>query len=84
MKYGFKRSIDINGYPENAANNFSIKRIVIYTIISLILAIVLFVDTVKNNYQGMALLFTGVVFVLILGFVILNIKALIIKIKESK
>ena len=84
MKYGFKRSLDIQGYPENAAKNFSITRIIIYTAFSLILTIALFVNTVQSNYQGMALLFTGVAFVLILGFTILNIKALIIKIKESK
>lgn len=84
MKYGFKKSLDIQGYPKNAARNFSLIRIIIYIIISLVLTIALFITTIQNNYQGMALLFTGLAFVFILGFTLLNFKALIIKIQESK
>lgn len=84
MKYGFRRNLDIKGYPQNAAKNFSFTRILIYTAFSLILTIALFITTLQSNYQGTALLFTGIAFVLIVGFTILNIKALIIKVKESK
>ena len=84
MKYGFKRRLDVKGYPENAARNFSFTRIIIYTAFSLILTIALLITTVQSNYQGTALLFTAIAFVLILGFTILNIKALILKYKELK
>lgn len=84
MRYGFKRNLDIKGYPENAAKNFSFMRIIIYTILSLILTLALFISTLQSNYQGIALLFTAIAFTLILGFTILNIKALIIKTKKSK
>lgn len=82
MKYGFKRKLDIQGYPKNAAKNFSLTKIAVYTTISFILTIALFINSLQSNYQGMALLFTGAAFILILGFTILNLKALIIKIKE--
>lgn len=84
MKYGFKRRLDVKGYPENAARNFSFTRIIIYTAFSLILTIALLITTVQSNYQGTALLFTAIAFALILGFTILNIKALILKYKELK
>ena len=84
MRYGFKRDLDIKGYPENAAKNFSFTRIIIYTAFSLMLTIALFINTIQSNYQGTALLFTAIAFALILGFTILNIKALIIKTKKSK
>ena len=84
MKYGFKRSLDIQGYPENAAKNFSITRIIIYTMFSLLLTVALFITSIQSNYEGTALLFTSAAFVLILGFTFLNIKALILKIKEYK
>ena len=84
MKYGFKRRLDVKGYPENAARNFSFTRIIIYTAFSLILTIALLITTVQSNYQGTALLFTAIAFALILGFTIFNIKALILKYKELK
>lgn len=84
MRYGFKRRLDIKGYPENAAKNFSLTRIIMYTAFSLMLTIALLVTSIRANYQGKALLFTGLAFILIFGFTILNIQALIKKIKDYK
>lgn len=84
MKYGYRRNLDIKGYPENAAKNFSFTRIIIYTAFSLILTMALLITTIQSNYEGTALLFTAIAFALILGFTILNIKALILKYKDTK
>lgn len=84
MRYGFKRRLDIAGYAENAAKNFSLTRIIVFTLLSLVLTILLLVTSIQAQYEGTAMLFTGLVFFAILGYTILNIKALIIKIKKSK
>ena len=84
MRYGFKHRLDIVGYPENAAKNFSFTKLLTVTVISIVLTIMLFVTSVQYNYQGKALVFVGLAFVLILGYTFLNIKALFIKIKENK
>lgn len=82
MRYGFKHKLNIQDYSNNAAKNFSLTRIAIYTAISLILTILLGINLVQSNYQGKALLFTGVAFICILGYTLLNISALIKKIKD--
>ena len=79
-----KYNLNISGYVDNAASKFSMKRLVIYTAISSILTILLFINFLQENYEGKALLFTGVALILILGYTILNIKALIKKIQGSK
>lgn len=84
MRYGFKRKLDTSGYAENAAKNFSLTRIIIFTAFSLLLTILLLVTSLQYQYEGTALLFTGLAFFAILGYTILNIKALILKIKKSK
>ena len=78
-----KYNLNINGYVDNATKKFSMKRIIIYTVISLVLTVLLTINFVQENYEGRALLFTGVALILILGYTILNIKALIKKIKDK-
>jgi len=72
--------LNIKNYPENAANNFTLGRIVVYTLISLALSILLVITSF--GYEGKAMIFTGIAFFMIAGYTILNIKALIIKIKD--
>ena len=78
-----KYNLNINGYVDNATKKFSMKRIIIYTVISLVLTVLLTINFVQENYEGRALLFTGVALILILGYTILNIKVLIKKIKDK-
>ena len=78
-----KYNLNISGYVDNAANKFSMKRLVVYTIISIVLTVLLLINFIQENYEGRALLFTGVALILILGYTILNIKALIKKIKDK-
>lgn len=81
MRYGFKRKLDIEGYPENAAKNFSMTRLIIFTAFSALLTILLLVTSLQYNYEGIAFVFTGIVFLAILGFTIMNIIAIVKKIK---
>ena len=84
MRYGFKYRLNIKDYTKNAAKNFSLTKLIIFVALSLTLTIMLFVTSLQYDYQGVALLFTGLAFILILGYTILNISALIKKIKDSK
>lgn len=84
MRYGFKRKLNIEDYTKNAAKNFSMTRLIIYTAISALLTILLFVTSLQYNYEGVAFIFTGIVFMAILGYTILNICAIVKKVKESK
>lgn len=74
-----KYRLNVSGYVDNAAKKFSTLRLTIYTVISLILTILLGISCVKEKYEGIALLFTSIALVLIAGYTILNIKALIKK-----
>lgn len=82
-KYGFKYSLDIKNYPQNAAKNFPLSRIIFYTCFSVLLTVLLAITTIKAGYTGKALLFSGIAFILILGYSVLNIMALIIKLKNE-
>ena len=79
-----KPNLNIAGYADNAARNFSYKRLIIYTIISLVLTILLIVSAVKAKYTGRALIFTSIVIVIIAGYTTLNIVALIKKSQNDK
>lgn len=83
MRAGFKYSLNIKDYPENAAKNFSMTRLITFTVVSIVLTIMLLVSIIQNGYQGKALVFTGLAFLCILGYSILNILALIIKTKNK-
>lgn len=82
MKYGFKRRLNIKDYTKNAQKNFSVGRLFLYTALSVALTVMLFVTSINEHYEGTAFIFTWFVFVLILGFTVLNIIALINKIKD--
>lgn len=82
-RVGFKYRLDVMNYPSNAANNFSFLKLIIFTCVSLILTIALLVNTINQGYTGKALVFTSLAFLLIFGYSILNIIALIIKIKNK-
>ena len=84
MRYGLKYKLNIQDYTKNAAKKFSYVKLIIFTIISLALTILLLISALQSNYQGIAFIFTGLVFILIFGYTILNISALIKKIKNSK
>lgn len=79
-KYG----LNIPGYVDNAAKNFSYKRLIIYTVISLVLTILLAISAYKEHYTGRALIFTSIVTVIIAGYTTLNIMALIKKTQKNK
>ena len=84
MRYGFKRNLNIQDYTKNAAKNFSMTRLIVYTIISAILTVLLFVTSLQYNYEGVAFIFTGLVFLAIFGYTVLNICAIVKKIKDSR
>lgn len=74
-----RHSLDVANYSNNAANNFSYTRLIVYTIISLLLSVILIVTMIKYKYEGKAFLFNAVALVMITGYLFLNIKALFIK-----
>ena len=77
-----RRSLDIANYSKNAAKNFSYTRLVIYTIISMLLTVSLVITMIQYKYEGKAFLFNAVALVMIVGYLFLNIKAIIIKYKK--
>lgn len=84
MRYGFKHRLNVADYSKNAAKNFSFYKLLTITLISIVLTIMLLVTSLQYNYQGKALLFVGIAFMLIFGYSILNIQALLIKIRNKK
>ena len=79
-----KYNLNIAEYSDNAAKNFSKKRLIMYTVVSLILTILLVISSVKEHYTGRALIFTSIVTVIIAGYTTLNIMALIKKMQNEK
>lgn len=77
-----KYPLNIKGYPKNAAKNFSLTKLIVYTAISLLLTIMLLVTTIQYDYAGTALLFTSIAFFLIAGYTVLNVLAIIEKLKK--
>lgn len=77
-----KYPLNIKGYPKNAAKNFSLTKLIIFTAFSLLLTIMLAVTTYQYDYAGTALLFTSIAFFLIAGFTVLNVLAIIYKLKK--
>jgi len=77
-----KRKLDIIGYPDNAANNFSWTRLIAYTVFSIILSVLLIITTIGYQYEGKALTFSIIGILLIVGYSILNILAIIKKIRN--
>lgn len=80
--YMIKHPLNIKGYPKNAAKNFSLTKLIVYTAISLLLTIMLLVTTIQYDYAGTALLFTSIAFFLIAGYTVLNVLAIIEKLKK--
>ena len=78
-----RRSLDIANYSKNAAKNFSYTRLVIYTIISMLLTVSLVITMIQYKYEGKAFLFNAVALVMIVGYLFLNIKAIIIKYRNN-
>lgn len=84
MRRGFKYKLNIKDYPFNAAKNFSMTKLVTFTAISIVLTVMLLISIIQNNYQGKALVFTGLAFICVLGYSILNICALVVKTRLNK
>lgn len=78
-----KQSLNIANYSKNAAKNFSYTRLVIYTIISMLLTVSLVITMIQYKYEGKAFLFNAVALVMIVGYLFLNIKAIIIKYRNN-
>lgn len=74
-----RTQINIRDYTKNAANNFSYRRLIIYTSVSLLLTILLIISIIKSKYTGKALLFSSLALLMIAAYTILNIIALIKK-----
>lgn len=81
MKAKFKYRLNIVGYCDNAAQKFSYLKLIIFILVCIALALLLFNDIIKQNYQGKALLFSAIALTVIVAYLILNIIALIKKIK---
>lgn len=79
-----KYSLNIAEYADNAAKRFSYKRLVIYTLISLVLTVLLIISAFKEKYTGRAMIFTSIVIVIIAGYTALNIMALVKKTQNNK
>ena len=79
-----KYNLNVTGYVDNAAEKFSYKRLIVYTIISLVLTVLLIVSAFKEKYTGRAMIFTSIVIVIIAGYTTLNIAALIKKSQNDK
>ena len=78
-----RRQLNIKDYVKNASKNLSMTRLVIYAVVSIILAVLLIISAVQSHYQGSALLFTVIVFTLIAGYAVLNILSIIKKIQDN-
>lgn len=76
------RKLNIKDYSKNASKNFSYTRLIIYLVISIALDTLLVISMLKQDYKGIGLVFCLIVFMLVLGFIILNIMAIIEKIKK--
>lgn len=79
-----RKALNIKDYTKNAAINFTYTRLIIYTVVSLILSISLIVTMIEYKYEGTAFLFNAVALVMIVGYLFLNIKAILTKINNSK
>jgi len=84
MKMKPKYRLNIKGYSDNAAKKFPITKLITFTVISLVLFVLLLVTTIQSNYKGKALFFCVVALILIFGYFILNITALIKKANTKK
>jgi len=73
--------LNIKAYPQNAAKNFSYLKIIIFIIVSLGLSAALAWSA--KGYTGTALTFSLFAFILIFLYALLNIWALIIKIRDK-
>lgn len=79
-----KYQINLADYTKNAAKHFSFLKLIIFIVVSLALTAALVYSCVKEKYQGIALIFTSIAFIMIAGYAILNIMALFRKLKETK
>ena len=79
-----RQPLNIKDYTKNAAKNFTYGRLFIYLAISLALTILLILSIVKSKYTGKALLFSSLALIMIAAYTILNIVALIKKIKNDQ
>ena len=77
-------SLNISGYSDNAAEKFSFVRLGIYTVVSIALAIALAFSTIGQGYSNSGMIFTGIAFLMISGYALLNIIAIIKKIQNEK
>lgn len=77
-----RQQLNIKDYTKNAAKYFSYKKLIIFIIVSLLLTILLAISIFKSEYEGVGLIFSTIVLALIFGYTILNIVALITKIKK--
>ncbi|GEM_PF-5118432 len=84
MKKKAPKPLNIKDYTKNAAKNFSMTRLIIYTAFSLLLTVLLLVTTIQYGYTGKALMFTLIALLAIAAYTVLNVIALITKIRNSK
>jgi len=77
-----KNRFSLNSYPINAAKYFTFKRLIIYTAISAILSILL--TLTSAGYDGLMAVFTNFALFMILTCTIMNVMAIIIKIRITK
>lgn len=78
-----RKSLNVKDYVKNAAKHFSFTRLFIYLFVSLALTIGLLLSILKGQYEGVALTFSMIALLLIAGYSVMNILAIVKKIKEK-
>ena len=58
---------NIKNYVKNASKYFSLKKLVLFTVFSLILSVLLAISIIKAHYEGVGLIFSIIVLALIIG-----------------
>lgn len=76
------QKLNIAGYVDNAAKNFSAFRIAIYAVISIFLGVALIVTSIGQNYKTSGKLYVSIAAMAIFAFAIMNIMALVKKNKK--
>jgi len=68
--------IHVLDYVDNAANNLSYARLIIYSIVSLFLTVILALNIYKEGYEGNAFVFSSIALCLIAAYALMNIVAI--------
>lgn len=74
--------LSLKTYPIYAAKAFSFTKLILYTLFSTILAVLL--PLTSAGYKGLTAVFTNFALFMVLAYTIMNVMAIVIKIRISK